>query len=45
MRITRAWCIELNEVVTIDVARRAYLSLESPPSRYSGGRPLLRARR
>lgn len=23
MRITRAWCVELNEVVTIDVARRA----------------------
>ncbi|MEW6347097.1 MAG: hypothetical protein RXR20_00800 [Paraburkholderia sp.] len=35
MRITRAWCVELNEVVTIDVARRVYLSLENPPSRFN----------
>ena len=33
--IARAFCVELNEVVTADQARREYLSLESPPSRFT----------
>jgi hypothetical protein len=35
MRITRAWCVELQEVVPIDVARRAFLSLDPPLARFN----------
>lgn len=31
VRVVRAWCVELNEEVTISQARREYLSLENPP--------------
>lgn len=35
IRITRAFCVELNREVTITEARREYLSLEHPPKRFS----------
>lgn len=35
MRITHAYCVELKEVVTIDRARREYLSTEPTPPRYT----------
>ncbi|WP_157658064.1 hypothetical protein [Burkholderia ubonensis] len=34
MRITRAYCIDLDEVVTIDAARREFLSIEPTPERF-----------
>lgn len=35
MRITHAYCVELDDVVTIDEARRAYLSTDPTPARYT----------
>lgn len=34
MRITRAFCIDLNDVVTIDTARREFLSIDPTPARF-----------
>lgn len=34
MRITRAYCVDLDEVVTIDAARREFLSIEPTPKRF-----------
>lgn len=34
IRITRAYCIELERVVTADEARREFLSLDAPPKRF-----------
>lgn len=34
MRITRAYCVELEDFVTIDEARRAFLSTDPRPQRY-----------
>lgn len=35
MKVTHAYCVELGEVVTIDKARRAFLSEEPSPPRYT----------
>lgn len=35
IRITRAYCVELERVVTADAARREFLSLEIPPRRFN----------
>lgn len=34
MRITRAYCVELDDVITIDAARREYLSCDPRPRRF-----------
>ncbi|MBO7806121.1 hypothetical protein [Burkholderia pseudomallei] len=34
MRITRAYCVDLDEIVTIDAARREFLSIEPTPERF-----------
>ncbi|GKS92584.1 hypothetical protein [Acidovorax sp. SUPP2539] len=34
-KILKAWCVEVGEEITITQARREYLSLESPPERFT----------